>query len=205
MISSTSGGARTHETGDPSSPDRSDHGTRRDLSRDEIFDLLSNRRRRYVLRHLKEKGPTSDLSTLSDDIAARENDVDPKQVTSKQRMRAYTALRQSHLPKMDRSGVVDFDTQSGDVHLTDAASDIDRYLESIDGTPTRWVLYYLGVGGIGFLVSAWCLLDIFPLGGIPDAMAGFLLSILVVSLALFHRRSERHSSARRSDLLRLQG
>lgn len=151
------------------------------LSREDIFDILSNHRRRYVLRYLQEHEAESDLRTLSEQIAAWENEVDPSQVTSKQRMRAYTALRQSHLPKMDRQGVIDFDSQSGTVHLTEAAHAIEGYLDSVDSERRPWGTYFLGAGILGLLVSLGCFFDLFLLGMIPDAVAGIVVSVVVLA------------------------
>lgn len=156
------------------------------IETEEIFDLLSNHRRRFTLQYLRENGDESDLRTLSEQIAAWENDVEPAHVTSKQRMRAYTALRQSHLPKMDRYGIIDFDSRSGTVGLTDSASALEDYLESVASNRTPWGQYYLGMGLLGTILSVGVYFDPVPLGVVPDAVAGVAVSVAVLVLAGLH-------------------
>lgn len=86
---------------------------------DELFEVLSNRRRRDVIRYLDSEaagdGETAEIAigTLAEVIAARENDKRPRTVTSAERKRVYIALYQCHLPKMTATDVIDYDSRSG--------------------------------------------------------------------------------------------
>ena len=91
------------------------------LSKDRVFELLKNRRRREVLHYLYEHDGTASVSTLSEWIAGRENDVPMEEVTTTQRKRVYVGLYQTHLPKMADAGVVEYDEQTKRVALTDRA------------------------------------------------------------------------------------
>ncbi|MFB6125431.1 MAG: hypothetical protein ABEJ59_05680 [Halanaeroarchaeum sp.] len=113
------------------------------LSRDVVFDVLSSTRRRYVLHYLRRNDGTTNLRELSTIIAAWEYDTTPENVTSKQRTRVYTALRQSHLPKMDREGIIEFDPSSGDVIVTPEADDLEIYLDIVPHDEIPWSTYYL--------------------------------------------------------------
>lgn len=99
------------------------------LSKDVIFNLLSVERRRLTLRYLRRNGPEASLSTLATRIAAHENAQPVDAVTSDQRKRVYIALYQSHLPKLDDAGVVDFDSRRGAVELAGNASLLYPYLD----------------------------------------------------------------------------
>lgn len=99
------------------------------LSKDVIFNLLSVERRRLTLRYLRRNGPEASLSTLATRIAAHENAEPVDAVTSDQRKRVYIALYQSHLPKLDDAGVVDFDSRRGSVELAGNASILYPYLD----------------------------------------------------------------------------
>lgn len=101
------------------------------LSDDAVFGLLKNQRRRDTLRFLNEHGGTSTLSELAEHIAAKENDIEVRQLSSDQRKRVYIGLYQCHLPKLDSADVIDFDKNRGDVELRPAASQLVPY---IDGT-----------------------------------------------------------------------
>ena len=79
-----------------------------ELPRDEIFDVLSNERRQCILHYLKKQyGRRVDLRELVNHVAAWENDIKLEQLDSAERKRVYTALRQSHLPKLEDSGLIE--------------------------------------------------------------------------------------------------
>lgn len=102
------------------------------LSKDAIFGLLRNSRRRSALRWLAEANGQGTTSDLAEHIAAQENDVSVQAVTSQHRKRVYIALYQGHLPKMADFGVIEFDQSRGTVELTEAADDLWPYLEVTD-------------------------------------------------------------------------
>jgi len=82
------------------------------ISADDLYEALSNRRRRQVIRAL-EHGQT-DIGALSRTIAAVENDIPVDAVGSQQRKRVYISLYQVHLDKLDDWDIVEWD----DVHQT---------------------------------------------------------------------------------------
>ena len=124
---------------------------------DQVFDVLANRRRRFALHALCRAGDTVDIGTLAERIAAWENRIDPASVTSTERKRVYTALQQSHLPRMHEAGMVVFDKRAGTVDVTDAAAEIDVYLDVVRGREIPWSAYYAGLSGLGgaILLALW--------------------------------------------------
>ncbi|KAB1190014.1 hypothetical protein GJR96_17735 [Haloferax sp. MBLA0076] len=98
------------------------------LSKDVVFEILKNQRRRDALRYLKENDGEAKLGDMAEFIAAKENDIDIKALSSSQRKRVYIGLYQCHLPKMDSAGIVDFDKNRGDITLLDAAEQLETYL-----------------------------------------------------------------------------
>lgn len=78
------------------------------LTTDVVFRVLSNRRRRYTLHYLLQRGTAVKMRTLTEQIAAWEYEIPTDAVTHDQRKRVYTALRQTHLPMMADSGVIDY-------------------------------------------------------------------------------------------------
>lgn len=119
------------------------------IDTDEIFEILRNGRRRVVLQYLQNNGQESTLRELTREVAARENGVEPAEITSKQRMRAYTGLRQSHLPKMDRAGVIDFDPDRGTVELRESATSVCKYMDDRHEDARSWPLMFVGIGLLG--------------------------------------------------------
>ena len=121
------------------------------LSKDEIFELLKNRRRRDVLEYLMSVDRTATLSELAEHIAAWENDVEVSALNSSQRKRVYVALYQTHLPKMDKVGIVDYNQDRGKITLTENAAVLETYLNREHGDDA-WNRRYVALSAIGALV-----------------------------------------------------
>ncbi len=125
------------------------------LSKDVIFELLKNRRRREVLTYLLEAEETVTLGELAEQIAAWENDTEVSALSSDQRKRVYVALYQTHLPKMDDAGIVEYDQDRGLISLSDNADLLMMYLDTESHKQDRWDRWYALCSVIGAaLVSA---------------------------------------------------
>lgn len=123
---------------------------------DELFDVLANRRRRHVIELLTEDGESYDIGTLSTRIAARENDIPVEAVTSDERKRVYTALQQSHLPKLDAAGFIEFNKQRGIAEPLSTLETAEQYLTEPD-RDKPWSGYYLALSATSAVIvlSAW--------------------------------------------------
>lgn len=156
------------------------------LPREKVFDVLSNDRRRCALHYLKRHDDRRvELRELVDYVAAWENDTTPREVDSNARKRVYTALRQSHLPKLKDAGVVEYEHLRGEVELTDQAREVQLYLEQVPRNDIPWSEYYLGLSAIGaaLIVVTWT--GIYPfvhLSGI--GLAAILVTIFALSAAV---------------------
>jgi len=102
------------------------------LELDQVFEILKNQRRRYVLQYLGEIDETVSMSDLAEEIAAWENGKEVSQLSSSERKRVYVGLYQCHLPKMDSMGVVSFNKPRGRIERGPNADVFDQYLESDD-------------------------------------------------------------------------
>lgn len=98
------------------------------LSKDELFHLLQNQRRRRVLLYLQEAGTEATMRAIAEQVAAWENDTTVTALDSDERQRVYIALYQSHLPKLDDAGVLTYDQNRGIVSRTELADQLDAYL-----------------------------------------------------------------------------
>lgn len=164
------------------------------VSTDEVFELLSNKRRRFAIHYLKRTDDHAELGTLSEHVAAWETDTPLKEVDSTQRKRVYTSLQSHHLPKLDDQGVVDYDDRAGEVELTDSAADLEMYLEVVDGNDVPWSQYYLGLAGVSAVIIAGALLNAGPFTLLPDiGWAAFVVTSLAVSAAVhvYHDTTNR--------------
>jgi hypothetical protein len=163
------------------------------LSRDMVFDVLKNQRRRYALHYLKQAEGTVQLSDLAEQVAAWENDTTVGAISAAERKRVYTALYQSHLPKLDDAGIVDYNQNRGIVELATAAEQLDPYLETNTRDDISWCKRYLGIAGVGFalLTAAW--LEVPPLAGIGDIGLALLVVVAFTAVAIAHTYDARRT------------
>lgn len=74
-----------------------------------VYYILNSERRRECLKILYERGESMTTSELSEEIAMSVFDIDSARPGSKERKRVYVGLYQTHLEKLDKSGLVDWD------------------------------------------------------------------------------------------------
>lgn len=167
--------------------------TEETLTEDELFEILSNRRRRHVLHELMREDDGIDIGTLSEEIAAYEDGLELHEVSSSDRKRVYTALHQSHLPKMDEAGVVDFNQDRGTVEPTPALEDVEIYMDVVRGREIPWSDYYIGLTALSGILLAATTLEAGPLAAMtPYAWGVFVLVSFGVS-AVAHRYYSRRN------------
>lgn len=109
-------------------PIGSEESTDPELSKDELFHLLQNQRRRRVLLYLQSADSEVTMREVAEQVAAWENDTTVEALSSDERQRVYIALYQSHLPKLDDSGVLTYNQQRGIIERTPLADQLDTYL-----------------------------------------------------------------------------
>jgi hypothetical protein len=156
------------------------------LSDDEIFYILSNQRRRYVLYYLKQQGSPVELMEVVDQMAAWEEGVSVDAVPEQAQKRAYVALYQTHIPKLEEAGLVEYDSDSGMLSLSATNTDLDRYIgtdASANDTTEEppWYLFYIGLVVANSLLLAGVLLDVLPLD-LPVANVITIVSILLLAV-----------------------
>lgn len=160
------------------------------LSKDVIFEVLKNRRRRDVLEYLQSADGPVTLSELAEQIAAWENDVPVSALNSTQRKRVYVALYQTHLPKMDDVGVIDYDSDRGTIELSENADLLRIYLTDDFRPDDPWYQRYmvLSLLGGGLLFAS-------RFSGLTTLVSGVVLTLGVIAVFLlvsvFHMRDRR--------------
>jgi hypothetical protein len=120
----------------------------------EIHDVLSNERRQMVIDKLRESGGTMSARKLSEHIAECETGESPPPRNIRQS--AYVSLHQTHLPKLDDLGIVEYDESDKTVTLNETASrEIGLYMETVPKYGISWSEYYIGMSVLGvFLLIA---------------------------------------------------
>lgn len=166
----------------------------RSLTRETIYDVLSNQRRRYTLHYLAQNDGEVTLRDLSVQVSAWEGDIPPTAVTWQQRKNVYTALQQVHLPRMDEMGIVDFDTDRGEIALDEEASELQLYLDFVPENEIPWNRYYLGLSvfsGVALLLAESGIIPFSWLGSTTWASLFVLLFVLSATIHTYQSRKMR--------------
>ena len=162
------------------------------LSKGEVFEVLRNQRRRYVLQYLKQDERAVELGDLAQQVAAWEYETTLEEVTPEQRKRVYTTLQQTHLPKMDSSGILSFDSDRGVIEPTERTAELNIYLEIVPGHEFAWRELYLSLGAISCAIVAALWGDIYPLTLLPDLAWAALIALTFTGTSIVHIYHERN-------------
>lgn len=177
-------------------------GTRADggeLSTDAIFETLSSQRRRYTLHYLKQRDEAVTVRDLSIQVAAWENGIDRSAVTPKERKRVYTALHQTHLPKMQKLEVIEYDRDRGTVELRAHMGAFDIYLDVVPADDLPWGQFYLALGAVFAALVTVGSLGVYPFSLVPGFVYAFVVTVVFVVAAAYHTVRERQSQLGVSD------
>jgi len=121
------------------------------LEQNDLFDILSSARRRYVLYLLDENGEMK-LMDLAEHVAAWENEIDREAVTNDQRKRVYVSLYQTHVPRLEEFGLVEYEAENGSVSPAESANTIRPYLTT-EGFSAVWQYLYPPLIVVSLLVA----------------------------------------------------
>jgi hypothetical protein len=159
-------------------------------NRSEVFDLLSNHRRRYTIHYCKGEEEPVSLSDLAEQVTAWEQDKDPAEITSAERKTVYTSLQQTHLPTLAEAEMIHY--ENGEIELTDRANELDVYLDIVPSDSVPWGIYYVGLSAFGFVVLGGVLTGLVPTDPVPTlGWAALILTLFAVS-AVYHVYQSRN-------------
>ena len=163
-----------------------------DLAAVDIHDVLSNERRRMVLSILHEEdGGQTTARDLSERIAEMETGQSPPPRNIRQS--AYVSLHQTHLPKLDELGIIDYDESAKTVTLTDRAKQVSVYMETVPRYGISWSEYYIGVSAIGLLLVVAAFIGT-PVLGVVGATTWAALALLLVGVSATYQTIQQGSS-----------
>lgn len=134
---------------------------------------------------LKEDRPVS-IQELSRELATWEFDVDQDELTDQQEKRIYVALYQTHIPKLEDVGVIEYDSDASLVELTDEATQLQPYVEEVPEEERPWPWYYLTVAVIGIVLYAAVQFSIPPLDALSTFQVGLATVTAFAALAIYH-------------------
>lgn len=167
-----------------------------DLTPDDIFEILSNSRRRHLIHTLHQRGGEAALSELADRIAAAEHDIPLSEISTDQRRRVYISLYQTHLPKLEEYGIVDYDEDDKTVRLADRVDRVDHYLYIDERSSRRWWVYYASLSAAGLIVVAGTWVDLYPVSLVSTALIAQVVAVAFVVLAAVHYLATRRTGPR---------
>jgi hypothetical protein len=177
-----------------------------ELSLDDLFFTLQNERRRLVLKYLSESEQVVEMRDVAEQVAAWEHDTTLAALTSDERQRVYIALYQSHLPKLDKVGLIDYNQSRGIIEQTERMEQIVPYLEAdaearederaedaaepateeaaATGTPTTWERYFTGVTVFNMVLvgSVWA--GVQPVASIGSLGLAALITAIYAALTI---------------------
>jgi len=150
-----------------------------ELTKDEVFEVLSSSRRRQILYHLHRRGGSADLRALARDTATEETGATDEPVDSDVVKRFYISLYQTHIPKLEQVGLVRYDGDEKTVTLTDRVEDVARVLNEDVEPDRQWAVYYGALALIGVAIGVAQLLSA------VSALPSLVFAGSVMSLAAF--------------------
>lgn len=159
------------------------------LNRTDVHEILGNDRRRATIEVLREKVGAISLRTLSEKIAERETDQSPP--PRKVRESVYNSLHQTHLPKLDRQGVIEYDRDRKTILLGEDAREVYIHMEVVSKYGITWAGYYRTLGVLALLVIVAQAIGVPGLAEVdPLLIATLFLFVFALSTArqLWNRR-----------------
>jgi hypothetical protein len=103
--------------------------------------ILGNERRKLLVEFLNDSDGKSELRNIVDFIAEKEGNI-----SNTHKKSVYVSLVQTHIPKMRRAGVVDF--EGGVVELIGVPDDVTVYMEMVKKNDISWSTFYAVVSVI---------------------------------------------------------
>lgn len=97
----------------------------------EVLTLLSDRYRRHALACLDGQPEPIPIERLTDQVAGREFQRPPDDVSMIKRTQIATALHHNHLPKLEEAGILSYDTDEGEVTGVTIGDPLEGFLDKI--------------------------------------------------------------------------
>lgn len=181
--------------GKPATPEESPDDRQspiRGVPLDTVYDILRNERRRLILHYLVSvPDHEAAIGSLATQIAAWENGIPHSAVTSTLRKRTYNTLQQTHLPRMDEAGLVDYDHHRGTVVLAVKPRQVEIFLGVLPRTGSVWTTGFLLSGFVLWLLLAlnWLLVHVFQVykPGSGSILTGLTLALVFVGFLHVYR------------------
>lgn len=160
------------------------------LSKEKMFHLLQNSRRRHVLQYLVTTNGPAQISDVAEQVAAWEYEAPVEELTSQQRQRVYISLYQSHLPKLAEFNLITYDRNRGSIEQTSTINQLARYLDRAEipaqsAASTRtWVWCYTVSIGVSVLLIGVVWADIGTISQLVRGRIALVILLLYTSVTV---------------------
>ena len=135
-----------------------------------VYAVLGNERRRSAIEELHARAEEVSLRDLSEAIASRESGEAP--APRKLRESVYGSLHQTHLPTLDRHGLVEYDALRKEVRPQPRTRDLGPYLEVRGPRGVTWVGIFQWLGIVGLFLLVGALADLPLVAHLPPLAVG---------------------------------
>ena len=164
------------------------------LPAEQVYTILANERRRHTLEHLGNVGGVVTVHELSALVAGHETGESPP--PKRCRESVYTSLVQTHLPKLEELGVIEYDRETQTIEVSRHARDVALYTEVVASAGVTWSEVYrtLGVASLTGLLAS--------LLGVPLVSAVDPVLLTSLGLGLFAAASASQLWVNRFSVLR---
>ena len=144
------------------------------LPAEQVYVILANERRRRALEQLGSVSGVVTVHELSTLVAGRETGESPP--PKRCRESVYTSLVQTHLPKLEGLGVIEYDPETQTIELSRHARDVSLYTEIVAKGDITWSELYRALGVVTLTVLLASLLGV-PLVSAIDPVLWTSLSL----------------------------
>ncbi|GAB6136332.1 DUF7344 domain-containing protein [Thermococcus henrietii] len=135
--------------------------------------ILGNSRRMLLIEYLRSCEGKAELRDVVEFIAENEGNTDRKH-----RKSVYVSLVQTHIPKLEREGVITF--KHGVITLVKVPDDVTVYMETVKKNDISWSSFYIGLSVMFFITALY-------LNNLHLALA----SLVYAGVGVIHHRKMR--------------
>lgn len=146
------------------------------LDESEIFHILGNDRRREIIIQVVNRSSVT-VSELAEEIARREEDGD--QSSENLYKSVYVSLQQTHLPKLAKEGVIEYDKDSNTVRPGPQLDEVSVYVDESKGWAGMARAAPLVLSLVGLAVVGAALAQLAVVSAIAPATWGVVFLFLV--------------------------
>ena len=158
------------------------------IQEEKIHHVLSNARRRRTLQLLKKERGGAELRTLAELIAEAESGESPPPRNIQKSV--YSSLHQTHLPKLDEHGIVDYDRDRKTITLTPRARRVDLYMEVLTPYGITWSTYYRTLSVLSLMTIIADQLGALGIGGNHTVLLASAFLVLIAISTVYQLWSD---------------